>query len=173
MPDEDEVLLTKTLEKAIRILNTVDSRYHEAAFPIILQALIEFSKMGNDDTHAAKQSQGEELKLSINISANEFFRKAKPDTHPARFVCAAYFLLHTGRAEQFTSADILEIYGKLREPKPKNPSDVLSQCIRKAHIIDGQATADKQKTWVITPEGEKFIEELLNDNTISNSKASR
>jgi len=174
MTDEHEKVLTETLGKAVTIVNTVDERYRDAAFPIILQVLVGDSKISGKKAQTDEQQQhAEETKLPPGISVNEFFRKAKPDSHPARFVSAAYYLLHTGKAEQFTVADILEIYGKLREPKPKNPSDVMNQCIRKAYIIDGQVTADKQKTWVITPEGEKFVEGLLSDNTTSNNGSSR
>ena len=173
MTDEHEKVLTETLGKAVTIVNTVDERYRDAAFPIILQVLVGDSKISGKKAQTDEQQHTEETKLLPGISVNEFFRKAKPDSHPARFVSAAYYLLHTGKAEQFTVADILEIYGKLREPKPKNPSDVMNQCIRKAYIIDGQVTADKQKTWVITPEGEKFVEGLLSDNTTSNNGSSR
>ncbi len=173
MGDEHEKVLTETLGKAVAIVSAVDERYRDAAFPIILQALVRDSRINDRNVQTAGQQQAEDTKLHPNMSVNEFFRKAKPDTHPAHFVCAGYYLLHTGKAEQFTIPDILEIYGKLREPKPKNPSDVMNQCIRKAYIIDGQATVDKQKTWVITSEGDNFVEGLLSDNTSSNNGSSR
>jgi hypothetical protein len=173
MIDEHERVLTETLEQAVTIVSVVDERYRDAAFPIILRALIRDSKISDRNTQTAGQQQAEQTKLPPSMSVNEFFRKAKPDTHPERFVCASYYLLHTGKAEQFTISDILEIYGKLREPKPKNPSDVMNQCIRKAYIIDGQATVDKQKTWVITSEGDNFVEGLLSDSTNKNNGSSR
>lgn len=172
--DEQERHLTETLEKAVAIVNSVDDRYRNVAFPIILQALVVPSQAAGANTQALKQQLvAEEQRLFSSLSVNEFFRLARPDTHVARFVCAAYYLLHSGKFEQFTMADILEIYGKLREPKPKNSSDVMSQCIKKAYIIDGPATSDKQKMWVITPEGEKFVEGLLNGNANSSNGSSR
>ena len=173
MVDERERILTATLEKAVTIVSTVEERYRDAAFPIILRALVGDSMISSKNAQTTEQQQAEESKLPASMSVNEFFRRAKPDTHLARFVCAAYYLLHTGKAEQFTIPDVLEIYGKLRVPKPKNPSDVMNQCIRKAYIIDGQVTADKQKVWVITPEGEKFVEGILSDNITSNNGSSR
>jgi hypothetical protein len=169
MIDNYEKVLTETLGKAVTIVNTVDERYRDSAFPIILQVLVGDPKISGMRVQAdGHQQHAEETKLSPSMSVNEFFRKAKPDTHPARFVCAGYYLLHTGKAVQFTIPNILEIYGKLREPKPKNPSDVMNQCVRKAYIIDGQATIEKQKTWVITSEGDNFVEGLLSDNYSSN-----
>ena len=89
---------------------------------------------------------------------------ASPDTHAGRFVCAAYYLLHTGQAEQFTQADILATYGKLRVKKPQNPADVLNQCIKKVYIIDA-TPINAQRSWVVTPTGEKYVEELLSGST--------
>jgi hypothetical protein len=169
-----EESLTETLGKVIKIINTVDDRYRDAAFPIILQALVEPSRTREVDIQAARHPQTtEEHKLLPGMTVNEFFRKAKPSTHLARFICVGYYLLHSGKSEQFTIGDILEIYGKLRVPKPKNPSDVMSQCVKKAYIVDGEATGDKQKMWVITPEGEKFVEGLLNDNSTNSNGTSR
>ncbi len=169
--NEQDQILADALRKTVAIVDNVEERYRNVAFPVILEALIKTTSVVRansipirvDDKHSLT-----DLRLSSSVSANEFFRKAAPDSHPGRFVCAAYYLLHTGKAEQFTQADILEIYGKLREPKPKNPADVMNQCIRKAHIIDADASTKGQKSWVITPSGEKYVEDLLNGNTTGN-----
>lgn len=174
MEDQDQILVS-ALQKATLLVEGVEERYREGAFPIILQALI------NDVNgislkavmlHDTNQQEKLELRLPPNMSVNAFFLKAKPETHNARYVCAAYFLLHTGKSERVTLTDFNEIYEKLRKPKPKNPSDVIVQCIRKAHLTDGPSSPDKQKTWVITPEGEKYVEELLNDNAAGHNSTS-
>lgn len=173
---KQEEFLVEVLHKAETVANTLDEEYRHTAFPIILQWLLNSDWQTSAKatiSKATKEQEASELRLSPNMSVNSFFQKAGPESHPARFVCAAYYLLHTGKAEHFTQPDILEIYGKLRTPKPKNPADVMSQCVKKVHIIDGPITPDKQKTWVITPEGEKYVEELLNDNATSNKSASR
>lgn len=174
--DDQRQFLTEALLKAATITNEVDEPYRNTAFPVILQWLINAS--GNTSSSAtisqnSDKPESTELRLPSSMSVNAFFHKANPESHPARFVCAAYYLLHTGKAEYFTQADILEIYGKLRTPRPKNPSDVMNQCIKKVHIIDGPTTPDKQKTWVITPDGEEYVEELLNDNATTNNASSR
>lgn len=169
---DDQQFLSEALQKAMRVVETAEDRYREAAFPIILQALIGSIGKQNIHVEADQQTNGHqtsEPSLPPTLSANEFFRRVNPDTHPARFVTAAYYLLHAGKAEQFTQADIVEIYRKLRQPAPKNPTDVMNQCIRKAHIIEASDNTNKQKNWVITPEGEKFVEGLLRDNTGSNN----
>lgn len=167
-----EQFLTEALQRAAQVVNTVEDRYREAAFPIILQAFIGLSRKESSYKESGQEMNGYQTSdpsLSPTLSVNEFFRRVAPDSHPARFVTAAYYLLHTGKAQQFTQADILEIYRKLRQPQPKNPTDVMNQCIRKAHIIDAPDISGKQKQWVITPEGEKFVEGLLRDNTSSSN----
>ena len=171
--NEQDQSLTEILQRTVSIVNTIDEKYQEIAFSIILQSLIDersvtISKISPGQSNARHDSY--ELQLPPNMSVNEFFRKAAPDSHPVRFVCSAYYLLHTGKGDQFTQTDILEIYGKLREPKPKNFADVINQCIRKVHVIDAPLSTNKQKSWTITPDGEKFVEKLINDNT--NSKKS-
>ena len=173
--NDQEQILTDTLQKAVQIVDTVEDRYREAAYPIILQALLR-SLEKHDASQGSRQEtnghQETEPSLPPTLSVNEFFRRVNPDTHPTRFVTAAYYLLHTGKAEQVTQADILEIYRKLRQPQPKNPTDVMNQCIRKAHMIDAP-NGDKQKYWAITPEGEKYVEGLLRDNASSNNAVTR
>ena len=170
MMEEQEKLLAEVLQKAVTVVSGIEEQYRGAAFPFVLQSLMSVVHLPNSQSiQADKVTELETtLKLPTTMSVNEFFRKTGPDSHPGRFVCAAYYLLHINKVEHFNQADILGIYEKLRIPKPKNPTDVLNQCIRKVHIIDGPLTSDKQKSWVITPNGEKYVEELLSDNTNSN-----
>lgn len=165
--EEQEQILSEALQKTVQVVDTVEDRYREAAFPIVLQALLGNNGQNTNPkgtVHESKGYQSSEPSLPSTLSVNEFFRRVSPDSHPARFVTAAYYLLHTGKAEQFTQADIIEIYHKLRQPTPKNPTDVMSQCIRKAYIVDSPSGSDKQKRWVITPDGEKYVEGLMHDN---------
>src|SRR5437667_7464547 len=170
---DQEQFLSEALQKTVQIVETIEDRYREAAFPIILQAFIgvpEVQSSSNGSHQEMSHIQTAESSIPPNISVNEFFRRVNPDTHPARFVTAAYYLLHAGKSEQFNQADILETYRKLRQPQPKNPTDVMNQCIRKAHIIDAPSK-DKQKCWAITPVGERYVEDLLNDNGNSSHTA--
>lgn len=170
--DNQEQFLTEALQTAAQVVDKVEDRYREVAFPIILQALLGSSLKENGYTRPSQDADGYRTTdpvLPPTLSVNEFFRRVNPETHPARFVTAAYYLLHTGKAEHFSQVDILEIYRKLRQPQPKNPTDVMNQCIRKAHIIDAPNAGDKLKHWVITPDGEKYVEGLLHD--ASGSKA--
>jgi len=164
MIERQEQLLAEVLQKAVTVVNSIEERYREAAFPFVLQSFINVIPSSNSQ---GSQTETDSLaatvpRLSPTMSVNEFFHKATPDTHVSRFVCAAYYLLYTGKAEHFTQADILGIYERLREQKPKNPTDVLNQCIKKVYIIDGPSS-EKQKCWVITSEGEKYVEGLLSN----------
>jgi len=166
--------LTDALGKAIAIVNTIEERYRDLAFPIVLQAIIRSTDRSFTENITRKDADEQErsqLKLPPKLSVNEFFRAAAPSSHPERFVCAAYYLLHSGKAEKFTTADILEIYGKLRQVRPQNPADIIYKCIKKVHIIDAVDSTNKQKYWAITPDGEKFVEGLLHDTSGSKAAA--
>jgi hypothetical protein len=166
---DQEQFLSEALQKTSQIVEIIEDRYREAAFPIILQGFIgilevQSTSNSNGANRETRTTQTTDSWVPITMSVNEFFRRVNPDTHPARFVTAAYYLLHAGNAEEFNQADILEIYRKLRQPTPKNSTDVMNQCIRKAHLVDVPGK-DKQKCWSITPDGERYVEGLLNDNS--------
>ncbi len=169
--DEHERLLAEALQTTVTLLEGVDEKYRQVAFPVILKTLIKASEReaaGATTTSNAPKQTTSGVKLQANIAVNEFFAIAAPDTHTARFVCAAYYLLHSGKAEEFSVADILSIYSKLRLGKPKNASDVLADCIKKAFFTDGPSTSAKLKTYVITPSGERFVEGFLNGKGTNN-----
>src|SRR6266567_2478935 len=163
---EYHLFLGESLKNAVAIVEVVEERYRDTALPIILQRLIEgtvavnpSNSFSQDEKQNGSNHFSHQTKLSPRLSVNEFFQLASPDTHVGRFVCAAYYFLHTGQAEQFTQADILAIYGKLRVKRPQNPPDVLNQCIKKVYIVDA-SPINGQRSWVITPAGEKYVEGL-------------
>src|SRR5260370_35473738 len=123
--NEQEQFLTEALQKAVQVVDTVEDRYREAAFPIILQTLIESSHKENGYKGSSQEANGyqaPEPSLPPTLSGTEFFRRVNPDSNPARFVTAPYYQLHTGKAEQFTQAAILERNRKVLQPSPKTPS---------------------------------------------------
>jgi hypothetical protein len=168
--------ISEALKETTRLVEDLNERYREYAFPIVLRGLMDGSfatkapllplpGQNGDVSQSARATH-----LPPHLSVNEFFRTVNPTSHVGRFVCAAYYLLHVGQIEHFSMVDILEIYGKLRIKKPQNTTDTLVQGIRKAHIIDAPAV-NGQKSWVITPNGEKYVEELLNGSTNAKKSA--
>src|SRR5260370_5068773 len=106
---EYSLFLGESLKKAVAIVEEVEERYRETALPIILRHLIEgtvavdhANGLSRDMKQNGSNHSNSQTKLSPKLSVNEFFQMASPDTHAGRFVCAAYYLLHTGQAEQFT-----------------------------------------------------------------------
>ena len=155
----------EALKEASKLVENLHEKYQEQAFPIVLRGLLDGGVAKSSAlVLAGQKGEAQQIEkataLPPHLSVNAFFQMANPDSHVGRFVCGAYYLLHVGQVEQFSIADILEIYGKLRIKKPQNPSDTLNQCIRKVHIIDAPVM-NGQKSWVITPEGEKYVEELM------------
>ena len=163
--------LREAMQKTVAVVETLPEPYRlkafELAFPFVYKTFSvpvqEAAALLNDGSTLLANKGVVSLSFPPNLLVNEFLHKAAPSSHTSRFVCIAYYLLHTGKAVQFTVADILEVYSKVRQPKPANPTDVINQCIRKVHLTDADADLDtgRQKSWVITPTGERFVEELL------------
>ena len=163
---EKEQQLIEVLHKASELVQDLPENLQPAAFNKVFDFLVGGSivspQVKNSTSPIFSTNNGAvSSTLPANLTVGEFLKKVAVDSHNARFVAIAYYLLHTGKATQFNIADVLEIYGKLREPKPKNPADVINQCIRKTHITDASTTSEKGKSWCITPSGEEFVEELM------------
>src|SRR5258708_33185976 len=113
--NNQEQFLTEALQRAVQVVDTVEDRYREAAFPIILQALIGPTRIESGFKRSSQESNGyqaSEPSLPPTLSVYEFFRRVDPDTHPARFVTADYYLRRTGKAYHTTQAVIPEVVRK-------------------------------------------------------------
>lgn len=170
-------LAEKLVEDNIR-----GSDYKSFAFQEVLQTLLHKSSSSSEplsnNPKSGVTNEGTtkgELRLPANLSINDFFHRlgTSVDSHITRFVCIGYYLLHTGKSEEFTVPDILEAYRKLRQPKPANPADIIAKSIRKSLIMDAPPTSTQTKAWVITAAGEKFVEELLNGDSSKGDSTSK
>lgn len=169
--------ISKALREASELVESLNEKYREQAFPIVLRGLIDEgipTKTASpvaSDRHIETPSSESSTPLLPQLSVNEFFHTVNLVSHVGRFVSAAYYLLRYKQVEQFSMVDILDIYTKLRLKKPQNHADTLNQCIRKAHIIDAPSV-NGQKRWVITPAGEKYVEELIHASANAKKSAS-
>lgn len=159
--------LKMALQKAIELVKDVEEEeYRKAAFPILLQALINSGATPpvahNPLPETVVTEEPNLLHFPLNLSVNEFMLKVKPNSHAVRFACAAYYLTGANGRAEVTMADILDIYAKLRTPKPQNPADIVNQCIRKGHLVDAPASPDRPKGWILTATGRQFVDQLLN-----------
>jgi len=173
--NERAEFISAALREASELVESLNEKYREQAFPIVLRGLIDgsFSAKTASSSVALDQRIGTSQSSTPplhQLSVNEFFRMVNPASHVGRFVCAAYYLLQYQQVEHFSMVDILNIYQSLRAKKPQNPTDTLNQCIRKAHIID-TPSKNGQKGWVITPEGERYVEELIHASASTKKSA--
>ena len=142
------------ITEAIEITQDVEEPYKSIAFEVIFRKLIE-------ETPAT--SEGRDLPGSAIVArmqASEFLASLNVRSQLDQFVAVAYYFLRSGQ-ESVTRAEIMDTLSKARLPRPKNPSDVIGKCIRRAHLIEAAEQKDKQKAWQITPTGEKYVEEQL------------
>jgi hypothetical protein len=76
--DGQEQFLTEALQRAAAIIKDVDEKYHEVAFPIILQAIIDgrsapIPKISSRQSNTQQDTQ--DLRLPPTMSVNEFSAK--------------------------------------------------------------------------------------------------
>jgi len=151
-----EEIKTKITE-AIEVTQDIEEPYKSIAFQVILKKLIE-----EVPSPTARRDLTEPV-TAPRMQPSEFLASLKLKSQLDQFVAVAYYFLRSGQ-ESVTRAEIMDTLSKARLPRPKNPSDVIGKCIRRAHLIEAVEQKDGQKAWQITPTGEKYVEEQLLTN---------
>lgn len=96
----------------------------------------------------------------LDRSLNEVLAGLRKSGHTDRFLVIAYYYERTSGIAT-TRQEFLAAYKSARLAPPKNPSDVISQLIRRGFLLDADAK-EGQKAWIITPTGERYVDgELL------------
>ena len=129
-----------------------------AAFQTVLQWLLSQNAQGpapvSERTGHSRQAAATAPIL------NEFVSRLAVATHLDRIEAILYHNLRYGDNDRMTRDELLEAYGRLRERRPANVSDLLAKCIRRGHIIDAPEPKDGRRAWQITPTGERHVEQL-------------
>lgn len=142
------------ITETIEIIQDVEEPYKAIAFGVIFKKLIE------ETLHPTAQRDLARPVMVDRMQASEFLASLNLRSKLDQFVAVAYYFLRSGQ-ESVTRAEIMDTLSKARLSRPKNPSDVIGKCIRRAHLIEAAEQKDKQKAWQITPTGEKYVEEQL------------
>ncbi len=147
--------ISSKIKEAIELTQDIEEPYKSIAFEVIL------NKMLDRETMPAEASKGAATQLtSIHVQANEFLASLDTKSQLDLFEAVAYYFLRS-KGEGVTRTEFLETLSKARLPRPKNISDVIGKCIRRGHIIESNEDKDGQKSYQITPSGEKYIEERI------------
>ncbi len=102
------------------------------------------------------------LKITKQMSVNQFFRKIPSKTDVDRTLIASYYLEKYRNYENFTASDVREIIKESRNNPPRNTNDSINSNIRKGLIM---AAGDREgkRAFVLTTDGEDAINEMLKE----------
>lgn len=92
------------------------------------------------------------------MEINEFLAPLDAKGQTDQIVGIAYYFHHYYN-ESVTTNDFLESFKKSRMPAPANPSVPIGSCVKKGFLITSEK--DNRKSWRITSNGEKYVEEQL------------
>jgi len=94
------------------------------------------------------------------ISINELLRKQKPKGDIQRALAVAYYLEKYEGLSSFSAKDLRDAYRRLKIPKSQNINfnyKVIKN-IQQGYMAETKEKKDKQKAWVLTVSGEKYVE---------------
>ena len=134
-----------------------DEPFRSIAFWVVLDNLL---KRGHDfATESQKVVDAEEKRTAeIPKNLNEFAATKQPKSHVERLLTIAYHSLHSGEETGINREEIFDGYARIRAGKPRNIHDVIAQCVKKGLLIESDSRKDGVKAWVVTPTGERYVE---------------
>jgi hypothetical protein len=151
----DKELITALASEAKRLVADVDEDMRTAAFQAVLTWLMNAQAAGPSAAQQIPQPGAERPP-----SLNEFLAALPVNTHIDRITAILYHSLRYADNDRMTNQEILDAYGRVRERRPTNVSDLVSKSIRKGHIVEASEGKDGRTAWQITPTGERYVEGL-------------
>lgn len=144
--------IRELVSRAEAITRDVDDPYRTVAFRVVLEKLLAGDAPG--DHPAALKARG----IAVPGTVSEFLAAAAPRNHVETAVLVAYFMWRSGDGAGMTIEELVGSYAQARLKRPKNPSDVLAQAIRKGYLLEAPQKKDGKKAWLITQTGEAYVE---------------
>lgn len=136
-----------------------DDSLKQIAFQKILDSLlISVPAPSAHSTGNMMETRQEPITSSQNIPENisEFFGQKNPKTHPEIVLAMAYYFHYRGTRE-FTVGEVINAYTMLLIPKPKNPTDIINQNIRKSFIAKADKQKESKQAYYITKYGLDYV----------------
>jgi len=96
-------------------------------------------------------------------SMRDFVEKINPSNHEERSLAIAYYIEHFNGRENFTMKDIEDGYRDCKQKPYSNMSMLKNRLKNEKEWIMQYDEDEGVKTWVLTADGEDYIEEVLED----------
>jgi len=97
--------------------------------------------------------------LEMTKTLAQFYReKGEPKLHRDKVLIFSYWLKKVEGMSSYNLTDINKCYSDLRITKPKNINDTMNKI--PAKYMEIAPNKDDKKAWVISDEGEKYVESM-------------
>jgi len=156
----DSERIRDLIDQATAATEGMDEPLRTAAFQTLLQWLLANSPTGGSPAARPEAAGSAARASSPPPTANEFLASLAVGSHLDRIAAILYYNLHYASSDRMTREELLETYGRLRERRPANLSDILAKAIRRGHVIDAAEAKDGRRAWQVTPTGERYVEGL-------------
>jgi len=136
-----------------------DESLKKIAFQKILDTLLtppQASSAPVQEPYISPKSQTLVQSQEIAGNLTDLFAQKKPASHPDTALTIAYFMHFKGDGD-FNVEDLLKAYSQLLIPKPKNPTDVINQNIRKRFIDKVNKQKNSKQAYHITKYGIDYV----------------
>lgn len=150
--DKEEV--TQKYRLAQELVGGIDKSFQDRALEIVFRRLLE-----EGEVPVAPPPARIDISKTLPRHLSELLKSKSPKSHPERVLAIACFYLRT-KNEPVTRAEILNEYTNVHLPRPKNMSDVIAQCVRKAWLVSHPDRKEGQNAWFVTPTGEAYFDQL-------------
>lgn len=158
-------IVRQALVDAADLANDVPEPYRVEAFRAVSKVLL--PRMPQATADAGPESVSVEKKANgrgPHVAVNERLAAVRGCSHTDKFKVIIFHALDSEGLEALTMEEIFAAYTAARMPKPTNPSDIIAKCSSRGHVTEGQRR-DGQKTWRLTGSGERYVRELLEEQT--------
>ena len=145
--------ITEKFNSARELVSGIDESFRGLALEVVFRWLLDQEIVS---LHPLSEVEGVPVRLTMQI--NEFLASKKLKSHTDKVLAIAYHYLYA-KGEPVTGHEIEEAYATSRLARPQNLSDVVAKCVRRGYLVGSQEQKEGQKTWHITPTGEKYVEE--------------
>lgn len=93
-----------------------------------------------------------------DLSIREFLNQKKPKGDVQKTLTIGYFFEQYKNMKSMNIGDFIQGYKNAKEPTPNKLNDKIYKNCKKGHMMEADNKKDNKKAWVLTNDGEKFVE---------------
>ena len=96
--------------------------------------------------------------VTTKPSIKDFIRSKKPEDDLQKTLAIGYYLEKFERFSSFNVKDLDKGFRDAKQPVPQNINDKVNKNVEKDYIMEAEEKKDGKLAWVLTAEGEEYVE---------------